>query len=122
MEGPGGEEVQSRLLGENLYERVLLRLLDKTVFLWKNETVAEFIHAAMKVFFRGCVEFPVSAPNLISIARRHLDPFGKVIFLFQTHLWMQGTHYLLEQLRRSIRKDIFFQKSINVPANFIECS
>ena len=81
MEGPGGEELSSSFHGEDLFPRVLSRLLDKTVFLWRNEIVAEFVHAAMKVFLRGCVECPDSAPHLVSIVRRRLDPFTKVIIL-----------------------------------------
>lgn len=79
MEGPGGEEVKSIYHGEDLYGRVLSRLLDKTVFLWKNETIAEFVHAAMKVFFRGCLECPDSVTNLVSMVRWHLGPFSEVI-------------------------------------------
>ena len=78
MEGPFGEETRSSFHGQDLYCKVLSRLLDQTVFLWNPETISVLVHAAMKVFLRGCLDCPESSTNLIAITRQKLEPFSKV--------------------------------------------
>lgn len=79
MDGPDGKDVRSVFGGQELHTAVYKSLLSQRVLLLSDDTQAVFVHAAMKVFIRACLDCAESSvAAMIALTRTMLEPFLRV--------------------------------------------